>query len=101
MFHFSGGGPVQGSARADREDLSPGNVGAALRLQTCQCGGQTLSNHMALSITTTSTLECISITEACWIVFSENFDINLTGCLNTYIVTWEVSCFLILIFLKT
>ena len=28
---------------------------------------------------------------------TENFDISLTGCLNTYIVTWEVSCSLIIL----
>ena len=88
MFHFSGGRPFQGSARADRENLSPGNFGAPLTLQTCQCGGQQLSNHMALNVTK-STFESISYKEACWKCISENFDISLTGCLNTYIVTWE------------
>merc|ERR1712192_245197 len=83
-----GGRPVQGSARADREDSSFGNVGDSLfKLQTYQCGGQKLSYHMALIVSkyigvyfyNINMLDCIS----------ENFDISLTDCLNTYIVTWK------------
>ena len=31
---------------------------------------------------------------------SENFDISLTDCLNTYIVTWEASLLSFLVFFK-
>merc|ERR1712172_123452 len=45
-----GGRSVQGSARADREDLSFGNVGVSPKLQTYQCGGEKLSYHMSLIV---------------------------------------------------
>ena len=99
MIHFLGCRPLQGSARADREDLRFGNVGdSPISLQTYQCGGQKLSYHMALIVSKYIGVYFYNINMLDRI--SENFDISLTDCLNTYIVTWEASLLSFLVFFK-